>query len=103
MANGVTYFWVKPMQNSALCLAASSLTPRLKVSAMDQTLGICLWEFVECDLKGDDFRGLSVIRSVVNLVLAVGDHSVKGGASVRQEYYTGCGSQRWIIEAYHSN
>jgi hypothetical protein len=78
VVNQTSYFWIKPAKNTRKTLTGSSLSSKIKVSAIDQTLDICLWEFVEYNLRGDDFKGLAVIQSLESkLALEVPECSLK--------------------------
>jgi hypothetical protein len=47
-AKDVSYFWIRPSVNLESLLSASAISEKIKVSTIDQTLQICLWEFLPC-------------------------------------------------------
>ena len=96
VVDGANYFWIKPKKYDDLCLHASAVHDRIRVSGLDQSLRVCLWEFLP--YTGNILKELSTLRSTYSrLVVDVPEHSTKEGVSLIQYLYQGCGNQRWTI------
>jgi hypothetical protein len=44
--DSINYFWIKPSLNLGVSLCSSSYNEIIKMSEIDHTLNICLWEFI---------------------------------------------------------
>lgn len=98
---GINYFWIKPSINIGLSLCASSISQDIKISTIDLTLNICLWEFIVYPNNGQVLDGLSILKSESSkLMLTLPEHSSKEGTAIIQYLLIGGGNQRWIIEPY---
>jgi hypothetical protein len=99
--DNVHFFWLKPALNLALSLCTSSYNDQIKLSEIEQTLSICLWEFIPYQENNPVLKALTTLKSETSkLVLTLPEHSSKEGTVIIQYLFNGSGSQRWLIELY---
>ena len=84
-AQQINYFWITPTEHETMTFCGSSLNDHAKLSTIDHTLNICLWEFIPCPTSSKLLAGLSVFRSATsNLVIEVPDYASHENANVVQ-------------------